>query len=97
MKRRTKQGWRSNQERIKRRLSDNAPPASPVRFIDPTSVNVTAPNKPFVIQPGWTEIAVDDAFWRVWKANSLRMRQDGYRLYKIDGRWRAFYVKPRVA
>jgi hypothetical protein len=26
--------------------------------------------------------------------NSLLMRQDGYRVYKINGQWRAFLVKP---
>jgi hypothetical protein len=64
------------------------------RRIDPASVNVTIPaDKPTVIPPEWTEIPVDDAFWRAWKLNALQMRYDGYRLCKIDGKWRAFYAR----
>jgi hypothetical protein len=69
--------------------------ASPVRHIDPTTVAVIWPTAPAsIIEPWWIEIPVDQAFWRVWRINSLRMRQDGYRVYKIDNQWRAFLVKP---
>jgi hypothetical protein len=82
---------RRNRRRIKRRFI-GTPPAGPVRHIDPASINVTAPDEPFVIQPGWIEVPVDAAFWRVWK-KPLRMRQGGYKLFKINGQWRAFCTK----
>ena len=92
--RRQRRRWRSNKDRINKRLSVNGAPTAPVTHIDPATVNVVIPtDKPIVIQPGWTEIPIDAAFWRVWKVNSLQMRCDGYTLRKIDGKWRAFYVK----
>jgi hypothetical protein len=51
------------------------------------------PDRP-AFNPLWLEIPVDDAFWRVWKMNSLQMRRDGYVLRKSDGKWRAFLSKP---
>jgi hypothetical protein len=68
--------------------------ASLAVHINPATVTVTAPDAKLVIEPWWIEIPVDDAFWRVWKMNSMQMRRDGYDLYKIDGKWRAFLVKP---
>jgi hypothetical protein len=50
-----------------------------------------------IIHPEWTEVPVDDAFWRVWKMNARQMRRDGYRLCNIDGKWRAFYMKAAIA
>jgi hypothetical protein len=67
--------------------------ASPCRHINPTSVTVAIPiNKPTVIPPG-IEIPFDNALRREWKRNPLQMHRDGYRLRKIDGKWRAFHTK----
>jgi hypothetical protein len=100
-RRRRRQGWRSNQDRINQRLANtdwryrgqSFGATTPALHIDPASVNVNIPAVRPIIQPWWIEIPVDDAFWRVWKMNSVQMRIDGYNLYKIDGRWRAFLVK----
>lgn len=107
MKTKRKQG-QSNTERIAQRLAQSQQfaktdyryrgqsfgAAAPVVRIDPATVTVTAPDAKLVIEPWWMEIPVDDAFWRVWKMNSAQMRCDGYNLYKIDGKWRAFLAKP---
>ena len=85
--------WSSDAERDYKNRGQTFGAASHCRHIDPTSVNVTIPADKPIIQREWIEIPVDDAFWRVWKLNSLQMRFDGYRLCKIDGQWRAFYVK----
>ena len=62
--------------------------------IDPRTVTVDIPAEARpVILPWWVELPLDAAFWRVWKANSMQMRADGYRLFKIAGKWRAFLVK----
>jgi hypothetical protein len=83
--------WDSEAERNYKNRGQTFGAASPCRHIDPASVNVTIPADKPIIQPEWIEISVDDAFWRVWKMNSLQMRYDGYVLRKIDGKWRAFY------
>ena len=88
--------WNSEAERDYKNRGQTFGAASPGRHIDPASVNVIIPaTKPIVIQPVWTELPVDDAFWRVWKMDSLRMRRDGYKLCKIDGKWRAFIIAAR--
>jgi hypothetical protein len=66
----------------------------PAIHIDPSTVTVNIPGTEPVIMPRGIELPVDDAFWRVWNANSMQMRVDGYKLFKIDGKWRAFLMKP---
>jgi hypothetical protein len=83
----------SEAERNYRNRGQTFGAASSVRHIDPASVDVIIHVDKPIIHPEWIEILVDDAFWRVWKIKSLRMRRDGYRLCNIDGKWRAFYVK----
>ena len=102
MKRRRKRGWRSNKDRIAKRLkqpdwryrgqSFGAP--APATHIDPATVTVDIPDTKPAIQPWWIELPADAAFWRVWEMNSLQMRCDGYKLFKIDGKWRVFLVRP---
>jgi hypothetical protein len=95
-----RRGWRDNHDRIARRIDkpdwrdhgQSFGAANPGQHIDPANVDVIIPAEKPIIQPEWTEIPVDDAFWRVWKMNSLQMRRNGYQLHKIDGKWRAFYV-----
>jgi hypothetical protein len=100
MKRR--RGWRSNKERIAQRLAktdyryrgQSFGARGPAIHIDPSTVTVNIPGTEPVIMPRGIELPVDDAFWRVWNANSMQMRVDGYKLFKIDGKWRAFLMKP---
>jgi hypothetical protein len=96
-----RRGWRSNKERIAQRLAktdyryrgQSFGARGPAIHIDPSTAIVNIPDAKPVIEPWWIELPVDAAFWRVWNANSMLMRVDGYKLFKIDGKWRAFLVK----
>jgi hypothetical protein len=99
---RRKRRRQSNKERIAQRWAridyglrgQSFGATTPAITIDPSTatVNIPVEAKP-VIMPWWIELPLDAAFWRVWTANSMQMRADGYRVFKIDGKWRAFLAK----
>ena len=39
------------------------------------------------------EIPIDKQFWKIWHDDRTAMIEAGYRVNKIDGKWRAFLTK----